>query len=81
MFQIPAVTVVFVMMASTVSHVPARLGFVAADVSMTLMSVRVTPVRTGPTARIVSTATLALALLASVASIVRSTPMTALTGS
>lgn len=45
------------------------------------MSVRVTPVGTGPIARIVSTATLAPVRLASVASIARSTPTTALTGS
>lgn len=43
------------------------------------MSVRVTPVKMGPTVQIVSTAIPAPAHPASVASTVRSTPMTALT--
>lgn len=67
-------------MALTVSPAPACLAFVVADVSRTLMSVRATPVEMEPTAQIVSTATPAPVHLASVVSTVRSTPMTALTG-
>lgn len=67
-------------MALTVSPAPACLAFVVADVSRTLMSVRATPVEMEPTAQIVSTATPAPVHLASVVSTVRSTRMTALTG-
>lgn len=35
LFQIPAVTVVYAVMASTVSRAPVCPGFVAADVSRT----------------------------------------------
>lgn len=69
------------MIASTVSHAPVCQGFGEAVVSRTLTNVRVTHARMEPTVPTVSIATPAPACRALVASTVRSTLMTALTGS